>query len=148
MILLAKLLQWVCGRNGCSPRAPSPKELGMRGEQAAEDYVRRLGWKVIARNWRCRLGELDMVCLEGSELVFVEVKSRYLSSAGERFLFETITPKKQRKLWLLHQMFLRAWPRYRACQQVRIDVIGVLLCRESLKLGKIHHRRAAISAGF
>src|SRR3954451_15768526 len=50
--------------------------LGRRGEQAAADHLTELGWQILDRNWRCREGELDIVARDGTELVFVEVKTR------------------------------------------------------------------------
>lgn len=57
--------------------------LGRAGETAAEAHVRGLGWRVLARNWRDGSLELDLVCLDGDALVFVEVKTRGAGSLGE-----------------------------------------------------------------
>jgi putative endonuclease len=50
--------------------------VGRFGEQVAADHLESAGLRVIARNWRCRDGELDIIARDGSELVFVEVKTR------------------------------------------------------------------------
>jgi putative endonuclease len=58
-------------------------QLGRRGEQAARRFVRRLGWDLLARNWRHEtLGEIDLVALCGTTIVFAEVKTRRFNSAS------------------------------------------------------------------
>jgi len=50
--------------------------LGFAGEEAAANVLRSLGMEIIERNFRCRLGEVDIICRQGDTLVFVEVKTR------------------------------------------------------------------------
>jgi putative endonuclease len=50
--------------------------VGRLGEQVAAEHLESRGLQIITRNWRCRAGELDIVARDGSELVFVEVKTR------------------------------------------------------------------------
>ena len=50
--------------------------VGRYGEQCAADHLAAAGLEILARNWRCRAGELDIVARDGSQLVFVEVKTR------------------------------------------------------------------------
>lgn len=52
------------------------REIGKRGERAAERLLRRCGLVILARNWRAAGGELDLTALEGETVVFVEVKTR------------------------------------------------------------------------
>ncbi len=55
----------------------STRELGREKEDLAADYLRdRLGFRIVERNYYCRVGELDIVALDGSTLVFVEVRYR------------------------------------------------------------------------
>jgi putative endonuclease len=51
-------------------------ELGARGEQLAAAHLEALGWRILARRWRCRAGELDLVGEDGDTIVFVEVRTR------------------------------------------------------------------------
>ena len=61
---------------GESPRKPWWRRwFGSRSERAAERFLRRLGYRVVARNYRCRHGELDLVAVDGRCVVFVEVRS-------------------------------------------------------------------------
>jgi putative endonuclease len=57
---------------------PPRDALGQRGENVAARYLRNLGYKIIIRNFRCTLGEIDIVAKDGKTLVFVEVKTRTL----------------------------------------------------------------------
>jgi putative endonuclease len=56
--------------------APAKDALGDRGENVAARFLRNLGYKIIMRNFRCDLGEIDIIAREGKTLVFVEVKTR------------------------------------------------------------------------
>jgi putative endonuclease len=55
---------------------------GTRSERAAAHFLRRQGWHVLARNWSCPLGELDLVAADGRTVVFVEVRSTEGEDAG------------------------------------------------------------------
>ena len=70
--------------------------LGAVGETLAARYYERLGFEVLARNWRCATGELDLVVGRGDLVVFVEVKSR--SSLAFGHPAEAVTRDKQRRI--------------------------------------------------
>lgn len=72
----------------------STQQTGQRGEQRAADFLRQKGYTIVATNWRCRAGELDIVAKQGETLVFVEVRTR--STVEDAFM--SITPAKQKKL--------------------------------------------------
>jgi putative endonuclease len=95
--------------------------IGSRGEDAAADVYRRRGYRVVARNWRCRLGELDLVVHRGGVLVFCEVKSRKQSVFGGGF--EAVTYRKQAKLRAVAEAFLQATGSHP--QAIRFDVASV-----------------------
>ena len=95
--------------------------VGSHGEDAAADAYRRRGYRVVARNWRCRLGELDLVVERRGVLVFCEVKSRRGSAYGGGF--EAVTWRKQAKLRALAELFLQASGSRPA--SVRFDVASV-----------------------
>src|SRR5438094_5832645 len=91
---------------GAGPRAtPTRTDLGRVGEEAAVASYRQAGYRVVARNWRCPLGEIDLVLSRGRAIVFCEVKTRRGTSFG--LPFEAVTSRKQRKLRLLAEAFLR-----------------------------------------
>ena len=93
------------------------------GENLANAYLRRSGWLILDRNWRCRHGEIDLVGLDGDTVVICEVRTRQGRRAGSPL--ESVTPAKVRRLRLLSDL----WVRDRGAQpgSMRIDVIGVEL---------------------
>ena len=115
MSWLARLL----GRGGPLSRA----ELAQRGEEAAARKLRADGYRIIARNFRCRSGELDIIAEEGGELVFVEVRSRTSTDYGTPA--ESVNRRKQRQIARTASHYLR-WQvgGERAC---RYDVVEVYL---------------------
>ena len=70
--------------------------LGQEGEKLAVQYLKRLGYRIICRNYRCPLGEIDIIARHGGVLVFVEVKSRSSQTFGSPGM--AVTLAKQRKL--------------------------------------------------
>ncbi len=93
------------------------------GEQAAVELYLRRGYRLVARNWRCRLGELDLVLARGGTLVFCEVKTRRSGRLGGPF--EAVTETKRRKLRALAEAFLLSSRRQVAT--CRFDVASVLV---------------------
>jgi putative endonuclease len=96
---------------------------GRAGEDAAADVYRRRGFRVLARNWRCPIGELDLVLERDRLLVFCEVKTRTGASFGGGY--EAVTWSKRRKLRSLAEAFLAAMGRRH--REVRFDVASVWL---------------------
>lgn len=96
--------------------------LSRRGERAAERYLRGRGLTIVARGWRSRTGELDLVAVEGRTVVFVEVKTRTSLDAGHPA--EAVTPAKQRQLAREALAFVRRH-RLGDCA-LRFDVVAVL----------------------
>lgn len=101
----------------------APKDvLGRLGEDAAVRYLERHGLVVLARNWRCRDGELDVVATDRIRLVVCEVKTR--SGAGFGDPAESVTARKAARIRRVALAWLAAH-RVRWCE-VRFDVIAVL----------------------
>lgn len=96
---------------------------GRIGEDAAAALYARRGYRVVARNWRCRLGELDLILTRGQTLVVCEVKTRRGASFGGGF--EAVGARKQAKLRVVAEAFLLAWPG--RPNGVRFDVASVAL---------------------
>ena len=95
--------------------------LGRSGEAATLQVYRRRGFRVIGRNWRCALGELDLVVERDGLLVFCEVKTRSGTAFGGGY--EAVTWTKRRKLRQLAEAFLASSDvPYR---DVRFDVASV-----------------------
>jgi putative endonuclease len=104
-------------------RTMTPAELGALGERLAAEHLEGLGLRVLARNWRCERGELDLIAADpqARTVVFAEVKTRTTDRFGG--LAEAVTADKVRRLrrlaglWLSHQD-----DRWAA---IRLDVIRV-----------------------
>jgi putative endonuclease len=126
-----KLFNWLIGRG-------ITDNLGTRGENLAARHVRReLGMKVLARNVRCPGGELDIVALDGDDLVFVEVRTR----RNEEFTTPeaTITSHKKRFLtrsahWYIQRKQLSRW-------NPRFDIIAIIWPKDGQPTIR-HHRNA------
>jgi putative endonuclease len=101
------------------------RAVGQYGEQLAERRLRSAGLEVLDRNWRCPLGELDLVCRDGDDLVVVEVKTRSSELFGSPL--EAVTDRKAARLRRLAARWLAEHPF--APVGVRVDVVGVLLPR-------------------
>jgi putative endonuclease len=96
---------------------------GRVGEDAALAVYEGRGYQLIARNWRCRVGELDLIVARAETLVFCEVKSR--RGAGFGGGYEAVTARKRAKLRAVAEVFLLATAaRPRA---IRFDVASVVV---------------------
>jgi putative endonuclease len=103
-------------------RGDQRKLLGEAGEVAAVRYLTGRGYRIIERNWRCRLGEIDAIAMHGSQLVFVEVRTRSTLRFGTGA--ESIDSRKQQKLRQLALAYLKE-KRLSAEQAFRFDVVSV-----------------------
>ncbi len=98
------------------------KILGQRGESLAESFLKKAGMDIVARNWRCKAGEIDLVALDGKTLVFVEVKAR---RSDDRLSPEAnVTPGKQRRLRNLARLYMRT--KDVESLRCRFDVVAVV----------------------
>ncbi|EIC08211.1 TIGR00252 family protein [Microbacterium sp. oral taxon 186 str. F0373] len=98
-------------------------ERGRSGEQRAAQYLSEAGYTILARNWRCAFGEIDIVALRGEEVVIVEVKSRRSDAYGHPF--EAVDAQKRARLWRLSTTWAAAHPAAARGRRLRVDVIGV-----------------------
>ena len=105
------------------PGASARQLAGYAAEQRALDYLSARGLRLLARNYRVRVGELDLVMTDGAELVFVEVRRRASSAWGGAAA--SVTPEKQARVRRAAQAFLadrwgaRRWP------PMRFDVVAI-----------------------
>ena len=102
----------------------SRQRLGVAGEDMACRYLEKKGMTVIGRNVRCSLGELDIIAIDGSKIVFIEVKSRKSLKYGRPSL--ALTKDKQRKVRQLALCYLHEHKEYKSLAP-RIDVIEIIL---------------------
>ena len=126
-----------------SAAADPRKPLGRLGEDLAAEQLERLGWQIVARNWRTRRGEIDIVAREGDWLVFVEVRTRRASrTGGDPFLGrpeDSVTPKKQLKLARMAEAYLFTMP---WSGPWRVDVLALELDADGAVARLAHFRDA------
>ncbi len=96
--------------------------LGRVGEERAAAHYRAHGYAVLARNWRCRHGEIDLICARGRTLVVCEVKARRGTAQGHPL--EAVTPPKQRRLRRLAASYVISQTAY--WEEIRFDVVTLL----------------------
>lgn len=94
--------------------------LGAWGESVAAEYLRRKHYKIVAANYRCRLGEIDLIAANREYLAFVEVKLR--KNADYAQAREFVTPSKQNRIRTTAAMYLAWNPTH---LQPRFDVIEI-----------------------
>lgn len=110
---------------------------GRLGEELAASYLIAHGLIVLDRNWRCDVGEVDIVAREGDALVICEVKTRSSLRFGSPL--EAVTPAKAARLRRLAACWVRAHDV--RPQQIRIDLVGIVLGDPD---PEIEHVRGAI----
>ena len=101
----------------------SDKELGALGEELARRYLSACGYKILLRNFRCVLGEIDVIARHRDTLVFVEVKTRASEEMGSPA--ESVTARKRARLARLASFYMHRY----GIQDVpcRFDVVSVLM---------------------
>jgi putative endonuclease len=109
------------------------KQIGDNAENVAADFYRSLGYKILARNYRLQLGELDLVVEGEGELIFVEVKGRKAFRIDEAEFFRWRA--KKRKLRRVAQVFLQQYEGAlsEGVSQIRLDIVFVTQ-------GRVSHR--------
>jgi putative endonuclease len=122
------------------PARPLRDRVGRAGETAAITHLKGQGYQIIARDWRSRIGQIDIVAEDEGTLVVVEVKARRGTTFG--LPEEAVDLRKQRKLRALMENYLAANKRQE--QPCRIDVLGLLL-DESLSVSHCEHIKDAVS---
>jgi putative endonuclease len=95
---------------------------GLHWERAASEYLARHGIRTMLRRYRCRLGELDLVCADGATLVFVEVRAR---RAGARVsAIESVDARKRRRIIVAARHLLMRRPAWQR-RTMRFDVVAI-----------------------
>lgn len=118
------------------------RRTGRLWERRARQYLRRQGVRVLRASYRCRFGELDLVCTDGSTLIVVEVRARGHGSLVTAA--ESVDAAKQRKLVLATRHLLMTQPQW-AVYPVRFDVLAVDI--DAAGMSRIEWLRGAFEAG-
>ena len=107
--------------------------MGSAAEGAAADFLLRRGFKLLARNWTCREGEIDLVMKDGDTICFVEVRSRTKTGTGHPLA--TITGPKQRQVVRVAMRYLQTFGL--EDQPVRFDAVGIVKKDGKIKIDHI-----------
>jgi putative endonuclease len=102
------------------PRLSDKQEQGRQWENTAQLYLQRHGLVLVEANFRCKLGEIDLIMREGSTLVFVEVRQR--AAGAQVSAAASIGPAKVRRIVRAAQVYLQRCARMPPC---RIDVVAI-----------------------
>jgi len=101
------------------------RALGSEGEDLAVKFLRKKGYRIISRNYKNYIGEIDIIAKDGETVVFIEVKTRANDSFG--FPFESVHRKKRQKLKNLALLYLKKLGEE---LPVRFDVLSIT-CAEN-----------------
>ncbi len=107
----------------------SRKEVGNKGEKLAAKFLKRKGYKIIQRNYKCKLGEIDIIAEQDRTIVFVEVKTRRTQEFGPPQ--NAITAAKRSQISKVALFYIRE--KKFVDQSCRFDVIGITFSPESRK---------------
>lgn len=99
----------------------SRQSLGRFGEELALEALSKLGYQCLARNFRCSLGEIDLIARDRETLVFIEIKTRRGRSIG--YAKEAITPRKKKQLSKVALAYLKENEAFEA--KSRFDVVAI-----------------------
>jgi putative endonuclease len=113
--------------------------LGDAGERLAERRLAALHWTIIERKWRIRGGEIDLIALDGDELVFVEVKTRRGSPRGTAE--EAVDARKAARLISLGEQYVIQHPEHSE-RFWRVDIVAITLDRRGA-IERFSHLRNA-----
>lgn len=124
------------------------KSVWVRGEDAAARFMKRSGHRILARNLRLPIGEIDLLCLDpkSGTIVIVEVKARLVKPQATKRIdpMANIGSHKQHKLRTLARA-IKKNPRF-AHAPIRIDAIGVVFAEHRRSPVEIKHYQAAVGA--
>jgi putative endonuclease len=125
-------------------RVNTRRTLGQHGEELGAAYLVNLGYDIVARNWRTRSGELDIVACDGDWLVFVEVRTRRIGRTATAPTLgrpeESVTPRKQLQLVAMADAYLFEIP---WSGPWRIDVIALEI-RPDGSVARLNHLQDAV----
>lgn len=117
------------------------KFLGDKGERFAARYLKKQGFRILAKNHKTPVGEIDLIALDGNQVVFVEVKTRKSTYFGEPV--EAVGYAKQKKLTQLALAYLK---KHRLLDHTaRFDIVGIVWPEDS-KTPEVKHYRNAFEA--
>ncbi|CAM2897232.1 YraN family protein [Paenibacillus sediminis] len=112
---------------GGARKRDNRKQKGQAAEEAAAQYLESQGYHILARNWRCRSGEIDIIAQMGDTLIFVEVRSRSGASAYGTPA-ESITPRKIKQVRDTAAVYLHM--NHLSNRPIQFDAVAVMLSHD------------------
>ncbi|MBW1841403.1 MAG: YraN family protein [Deltaproteobacteria bacterium] len=106
------------------------QKFGKESETTAVKYLKKNGYKILERNYRTKLGEIDIIAKDRDALVFVEVKAKRSDRFGNPK--EAVTPKKQRKISKVALHYLKATNQNHV--KARFDVVAILSMEDNTSI--------------
>ena len=106
-------------------------DLGRHGESIAMEFLRKNGFEILTNNYRYLKGEIDLVGIEGNQIVFIEVKTR-----SSNYLSPTISVNKKKQLQLV-KVANNYIQRYNIHREARFDVVSIVMNERELKIDHI-----------
>ena len=103
------------------------RQTGESGELIAVKFLKKNGYKIIERNYRCKLGEIDIIAQDNRVLAFIEVKARRTDDFGGPKW--AVTPRKQRKISMVALNYLKETEQM--AKKARFDVVAIRLLPEA-----------------
>lgn len=100
----------------------SRQRLGKSGEETIAKYLQKNGYKILVKNYRCKVGEIDIIAIDGPYLVFIEVKTR--SGLGFGSPASAVNTRKQRQISRAAQYYLAEQQLFDS--PARFDVVSIL----------------------
>lgn len=117
--------------NGKRTHMNEKQQTGKQGEDLACAYLHSCGYRVLARNFRCKAGEIDIIAYADRCVHFAEVKTR--SSLRYGLPVEAVDTRKIRHIYNAARTYLAQYPRYAHCD-LRMDVLEVLLSQAHVEI--------------
>ena len=111
------------------------QKFGESGESIAARYLKKSGYKILEKNYRTSLGEIDIIARDGKTIVFVEVKSRRSVHFGSPKW--AVTPQKQRKISMVALQYLKSTRQSTA--KARFDVVAIIASRDKQQIEVIQN---------
>lgn len=111
------------------------QSLGKAGEEFAERYLKRQGYVIVERNYRCPLGEIDLIAIDKRAVVFVEVKTRRVDTSGAPL--ESVNGAKQQRLRRAALHYLTR--HHLHGRDVQFDVVGISLRSDPPAVRHVRH---------
>lgn len=108
------------------------RHIGLIGEELAANHIKNEGYNILERNYRTKLGELDIIARDQNIIIFIEVKTRTSGAYG--MPSEAVNYKKQQTIRKLSQQYIRHKKLDNSCLDYRFDVIEVKLVGRKYKI--------------